>query len=171
MYLVVPQNYNKNMIYDLTNPLHRKQFVKRANNMLKRHCTNAVLTDESKRTYNQNSYLHVLIRLMALNTGVKESYAKEIYFKQLANPHLFIKEYDDPVTGNKITALRSSSELTVEEMSIAINNFRHWAEDNGFYLPDATFDEDERAVFASAADEQAFKQAEIETARASIYID
>jgi len=159
------------MIYDLTNPLHRKQFAARANKMLERHCTNAVLADESKRTPNQNSYLHVLIRLMALNTGVKESYAKSVYFKQLANPDLFIQEYDDPVTGDKIQALRSSSELTIEEMAVAINNFRHWAEDNGYYLPDATFDEDERAIFKSAADEQAFKQAEIETARASIYID
>ena len=159
------------MIYDLTNPLHRKQFVKRANKMLERHCTNAVLVDESKRTYNQNSYIHVLIRLMALNTCVKESYAKNVYFKQLANPDLFIEENEDPVAGNKIMSLRSSSELTIEEMSRAINNFRHWAEDNGYYLPEASFDEDERAVFKSAADEQAFKQAELETTRASMYID
>ena len=139
--------------------------------MLERHCTNAVLVDESKRTYNQNSYLHVLIRLMALNTGVKEGYAKEIYFKKLANPHLFITKAIDPVTDEEIESLRSSSELTVEEMSLAINNFRHWAEENGYYLPDATFDEEERAAFKSAADELAFKQAELETARASMYID
>lgn len=158
------------MIYDLSNPLHRKQFVARANKMLERHCTNAVLVDESKRTYNQNAYLHVLIRLMALNTGVKEGYAKNVYFKQLANPDLFIQESEDPIAG-KVTTLRSSSELTIEEMSQAISNFRHWAEDNGFYLPDATFDDGERAVFKTEADEQAFKQAELETARAGMYID
>ena len=159
------------MIYDLTNPLHRKQFVKRANNMLKRNCTNAVLIDESKRTPNQNSYLHVLIRIMAMETGVKESYAKNVYFKQLANPDLFITDEVDPITGDKIMSLRSSSELTLEEMCRAINNFRHWAEDNGYYLPEATFDEEERVQFASIADEQAFKQAEIETTRAGIFID
>ena len=159
------------MIYDLTNPLHRKQFAARANKMLERHCTNAVLADESKRTPNQYSYLHILIRLMALTTGVKESYAKSVYFKQLANPDLFIEEIEDPVTGNKIQSLRSSSELTVEEMCVAINNFRHWAEDNGYYLPDASFDEEERAIFKTPQDEQAFKQAEIETSRASMYID
>jgi len=159
------------MIYDLTNPLHRKQFVTRANRMLAKKCTNAVLADETKRTINQNSYLHVLIRIMALSTGVKESYAKSVYFKQLANPDLFILETEDPVTGNSIQSLRSSSELTTDEMSVAINNFRRWAEENGYYLPDATFDEDERAIFKTPQDEQAFKQAEIETARASMYID
>lgn len=159
------------MIYDLTNPLHRKQFARRANLMLKRHCTNAVLIDESKRTYNQNAYLHVLIRLMALNTGVKESYAKAVYFKQLANPDLFLVENNDPVTGNKVISFRSTSELSIEEMSRAINNFRHWAEDNGYYLPEATLDDTEKLVFKSEDDEKAFKQAEMETARASMYLD
>lgn len=159
------------MIYDLTNPLHRKQFVKRANKMLEKHCTNAVLIDESKRTVNQNSYLHVLIRLMALNTGVKESYAKSVYFKQLSNPDLFIVESDDPVTGNKVTSLRSSADLTVEEMCLAINNFRHWAEDNGYYLPEANLDDSDRLVFKTKEDEKAFKQAELETTRASQYLD
>lgn len=158
------------MTYDLSNPLHRKQFVKRANKMLERHCTNAILVDESRRTYNQNSYLHVLIRTMALLTGVKESYAKNVYFKQLANPDLFVYENDDPIAG-KLVSLRSSSELTVEEMSRAISNFRHWAEDNGYYLPDATVDENDKIVFKTDVDEKAFKQAQIETDRASMFID
>lgn len=158
------------MTYDLSNPLHRKQFVKRANKMLERHCTNAILVDESRRTYNQNSYLHVLIRTMALLTGVKESYAKNVYFKQLANPDLFVYENDDPIAG-KLVSLRSSSELTVEEMSRAISNFRHWAEDNGYYLPDATVDENDKIVFKTDADEKAFKQTQIETDRASMFID
>ena len=158
------------MTYDLSNPLHRKQFVKRANKMLERHCTNAILVDESRRTYNQNSYLHVLIRTMALLTGVKESYAKNVYFKQLANPDLFVYENDDPIAG-KLVSLRSSSELTVEEMSRAISNFRHWAEDNGYYLPDATVDDNDKIVFKTDADEKAFKQAQIETDRASMFID
>ena len=159
------------MIYDLTNPLHRKQFVKRANKMLEKKCKFATLIDESTRTPNQNAYLHVLIRMMALNTGVKESYAKSVYFKQLANPDLFVKKEDDPVTGAPAYYLRSSSELSVEEMSVAITNFRHWAEDNGYYLPDATLDETEQMVFKTPQDEEAYHQAELETSRARMYID
>lgn len=160
------------MIYDLTNPLHRKQFAKRANKMLERRCTNAVLIDESRRTLNQNAYLHVLIRLMAFETGVKEKYAKDIYFKTLANPDLFIMDVEeDPITGQKVTTLRSSSELTTEEMSLAINNFRRWAEENGYYLPDATFDEDEKVVFKTDEDKLAFEKARLETERAKMYLD
>ena len=139
--------------------------------MLERRCTNAVLVDESKRTVNQNSYLHVLIRIMALSTGVKESYAKDVYFKQLANPDLFVKTITDPVTGAESNYLESSASLTMEEMSKAINNFRHWAEDNGYYLPDATMDESERMIFKTPQDEQAFHQAEVETERAGLFID
>lgn len=159
------------MIYDLTNPLHRKQFVKRANKMLQSKCTNAVLVDESKRTLNQNAYLHVLIRIMALSTGVKEAYAKEVYFKRMANENLFLGNTTDPVTGSETFYLKSSSDLTVEEMSRAINNFRRWAEELGYYLPDASPDEQNNMQFATPEDEKAFKQAELETARASAYLD
>ena len=159
------------MIYDLTNPLHRKQFVARANKMLQRHCTNAVLTDESKRTPNQNSYLHVLIRMLALETGVTEKYAKDVYFKSYANPGIFIQEIPDPITGEITQTLRSSSSLSVEEMWRAISSFRHWAADNGYYLPEATLDDSEKLVFKSQKDEQAFKKAELETERAKMYLD
>ena len=159
------------MTYDLTNPLHRKQFAARANKMLEKHCTNAVLVDESKRTPNQNSYLHVLIRMMALYTGVKEDYAKDMYFKRLANPRLFVKTTTDPITGNQADYCVSSSSLTVEEMSRAISNFRMWAEENGYYLPEADVNDDDKLVFKSEKDEEAFKKAELETNRASTYID
>lgn len=159
------------MTYDLSNPLHRKQFVRRANNMLKRQCSTVVLIDESKRTPNQNRYLHVLIRILALETGVKECYAKDVYFKQLANPDIFLQEAVDPITGEIIQSLRSSSELTVEEMTRAINNFRHWSEDNGYYLPEASVNDDGELEFASKFEEEAFKKAEMETNRASQFID
>ena len=108
---------------------------------------------------------------MALSTGVKEAYAKEVYFKRLANEDLFIGKTTDPVTGDEVHYLKSSSELTTEEMSRAINNFRRWAEEQGYYLPDAAIDEADRVVFASEEDEKAFKQAELETERAGMYID
>ncbi|MBR1434212.1 MAG: recombination protein NinB [Bacteroidales bacterium] len=145
------------MTYDLSNPLHRKQFVKRCNNCLKNKSGLVTLIDKSKRTPSQNKYLHVIIRILAMETGVRESYAKDVYFKQLANPSLFITETEDAMTGMKVQRLRSSSELTKDEMQQAINNFRHWSEDNGYYLPNA--------------DEEAFKQAELETDRMSQYID
>ena len=158
------------MIYDLTNPLHRKQFAKRANDMLRKSCTNAVLKDESKRSISQNSYLHVLCRILAIETGVTEDYSKQVYFKQLANPSIFIITDEDKITGSKIQRIRSSSELTKEEMTKAINTFRHWSEDNGYYLPEANPDDEGYMEFVSEEDKKAFHQAELESARLENYI-
>jgi len=108
---------------------------------------------------------------MAFETGVKESYAKEVYFKTYANHDLFIQEVTDPITGTVVNCYRSTADLTIDEMTRAINNFRHWAEENGYYLPEATLDDDEKLIFKSPKDEQAFNQAAIETARASQFLD
>lgn len=158
------------MKYDLTNKLHRKQFVKRCNEMLKRSCNCVELVDESKRSLKQNGYVHILIRMLAIETGVTEAYAKEIYFKQYANINIFLKEVEDKVSGQKIQYLRSTKDLTVEEMSRAIFNFRRWAEEQGFYLPDADIDDKGNVTFKNETDEQAFHQGEIEAARLENYL-
>jgi len=160
------------MKYDLSIPLHRKRFAYRCNQMLKKRITCVELSDESNRTINQNRYLHVIIRILAMDTGVTESYAKDVYFKQLANPSIFIVEETDTVTGFKVNYLRSTSTLSKQEMSRAINTFRHWAEEQGYYLPDATPNEEtDEMVFANEEQEQMFHQAEMETERMGMYID
>ena len=160
------------MKYDLTIPLHRKRFAKRCNQLLLKSASCVELEDESGKTINQNRYLHVIIRILALETGVTESYAKDVYFKQLANPTIFIQSSVDTVTGLEVQYLRSTSSLSKNEMSRAINTFRRWSEEQGYYLPDASPDEvTDEMVFSSTEDEQAFHQAEMETDRMSIYID
>ena len=159
------------MIYDLTISLHRKQFAKRCNDLLRRRCTNVNLVDESKRSLNQNSYLHVLCRMLAIETGVTQDYSKQVYFKQLANPKLFVREEIDPITKQMVTSLRSTSELTREEMNRAINTFRHWSEENGYYLPEANPDEEGNYEFASEEDAKAFHQGELEASRLENYIN
>ena len=129
------------------------------------------LVNRSKRSIRQNDYLHVLIRILAIETGVTEEYSKQVYFKQLANPNIFIAESVDKVTGDKITYLRSSSDLTTEEMSRAINTFRHWSEENGYYLPEADIDDEGNMVFASEEDEKAYNQGELEASRLENYIN
>ena len=138
--------------------------------MLEKKCQSATLIDGSKRTLSQNSYLHVLCRILAIEIGVTEKYAKDVYFKQLANPDLFIRDESDSLTGMKIQRLRSTSELTTEEMSKAINTFRHWSEEQGYYLPEANPDDDGSMEFASENDELAFRQGELESSRLERYI-
>ena len=51
---------------------------------------------------------------------------KRYYFKAHCNPELFIIEKNDALLG-KVRTLRSSADLTTEEMTLAIDRFRNWA--------------------------------------------
>ena len=148
------------MIYDLSLKEDRKRFLKRANDLLDKMRTCVSLTDESTRTLNQNSYIHVLFRIMADYTGESEEYAKQVYFKELANPDIFVKLSKDPITGKMIKYIRSSSEVSVSEMGRAIDNFIRWAADKGVELPEAQVNSDGSMTFASQQDADAFHQAE-----------
>jgi len=158
------------MKYDLSDKQDRKRFVARCNALLKKQRTNIELLDESNRTLNQNSYLHVICRILAIETGVTEKYVKDIYFKQLANPDIFITTSTDPISGTEIQYLRSTASLTTEEMNKAINTFRHWSEDNGYYLPEANPSDDGTYIFATEQDAAAFHKAEIEASKFEQYI-
>lgn len=153
-------NISAKMIYDLTIKDDRLRFIKRVNDLLDKMRTCVSLTDESTRTLNQNSYIHVLFRIMADYTGESEEYAKQVYFKELANPDIFVKFSKDPITGKMIKYIRSSSEISVSEMSRAIENFIRWAAENGVELPEAETNPDGTMSFTSQQDADAFHQAE-----------
>ena len=151
------------MNYDLTDKEQRRKFVRYANSLLKHQRTLVSLEDKSNRTLSQNCYLHVLCRILAQDTGTSEYYAKQVYFKELANPDIFLKVTKDPVTGQMMKITRSSADLTIQEMSRALNNFIRWASENGYILPEADLQSDGTMEFRSVEDQDAFHQAEIET--------
>lgn len=159
------------MNYDLrnSNKESRKRFVKYANFLLRSQKSNVCLIDESHRTLNQNSYLHVLCRILAADTGVTESYAKEVYFKMLANKDIFVTVTKDPITGNMVKMTKSTTDLTVPEMRRALTNFRNWAAENGYYLPNANMADDGSLSFSEQADKDAFDQAVIQTSTLENY--
>ena len=158
------------MIYDLSNKAHRKQVVNRVNGFLRRKTGLLNITDETPRTLNQNKYLHVLIRILALETGVTEDYAKSMYFKRMANPEIFIKKRFDSLTGEEIEYLESSSYLSTEVMSRAIDKFRIWSEDKGYYLPEAHIGDDGSYEFETEEDRLAFNKGLVETSRVENYL-
>ena len=153
------------MNYDLTNKEQRKKFVKYANSLLKNKRTLVVLEDKSNRTLSQNCYIHVLCRILAQETGVTEYYAKQVYFKELANPDIFVHPTKDQLTGKMIRTVRSSADLSIQEMARAITKFRDWAAEQGYYLPEATLNDDGTMTFASEQDKDAFHQAELMTSK------
>lgn len=122
------------MMYDLSRELDRQRFSERAALLIRRGSP-VILEEKVPRTSGQNAYLHLAIAAVALDVGVDLQYAKEMYFKRLANHDTFVQHIQDPVTGQQQEVLRSSADLTCEEMTQAIDRFKRWAAEQGIYIP------------------------------------
>lgn len=122
------------MQYNLGNNYQRECFRRRCEQLLAKGSF-VDLTEKSFRTSSQNSYLHLIIGAVALETGTTLQTAKELYFKQHCNRDLFVREVDDKYCG-KVMKIRSSADLSKEEMSLAIDRFKKWASEEGMYLPE-----------------------------------
>ena len=121
------------MLYDLTSDMQRKSFLARIDNLIEKGAV-VEMTEKAFRSPNQNRYLHLLIGVVAIETGNTLEDAKTHYFKKVVNPDLF-QVYVKDNMGNTIDRLRSTAELTKEEMSIAIDRFKRWGAENGIYMP------------------------------------
>lgn len=124
------------MLYNLTNPHDVELFRRRSDT----HIANGAVVDLTRKTQrsNQNRYLHLLLGCFAIEVGYTLDYVKEQYFKRAANPALFVTKRRDAYLG-EVEVLRSSADLTTEEMATAINRFKDWAAQvAGVELPEAT---------------------------------
>ena len=121
------------MQYDLTSDFQRKAFLSRVDNLMERGCL-VELTEKSVRTQGQNNYLHLLLGVVAMETGNTLADVKEYYFKEICNSDLFHRQHFDKL-GKRIDSVRSSADLTKEEMSMAIDRFKRWGAENGIYMP------------------------------------
>lgn len=143
------------MQYDLANQLQRQTFITRCKALLDK----GVVVDLAERTFrsrNQNSYLHLLIGVVAMETGTTVAYAKEWYFKRLCNKDLFVTTRADRYAG-QVELVRSTADLTQEEMSMAIDRFKRWGSENGIYMP-------------SPGDESLLREIAIEMGRNKAYL-
>lgn len=124
------------MKYDMSNASHREQIQNRLASILAKGKGIVELTEvKPKRTIKQNNYLFLILGLFACEYGESIDYVKEYYFKLAANKTLFLREKEDKILGKR-RFLRSSSELTTEEMTLAIERFRDWSSIYaGIYLP------------------------------------
>lgn len=122
------------MTYDLSNARHLAQFHTRISALEERGAS-VELRELSGRTKAQNSYLHLILGVVAIETGNTLAYTKDIYFKRLVNPDIFVKEVNDLYVG-KVQVVRSSADLSVETMSTAIDKFKRWAAEQGIYIPE-----------------------------------
>lgn len=84
------------------------------------------------RSQSQKGYMYVAFNCVVLNTGSSLEEVKQILFKEICNPDIFIRE---SVFDNK-KYLRSTEDLDTKEMFTATENFRnHCALELGIYIP------------------------------------
>lgn len=143
------------MLYNLQDELSRHKFAAKVRHLWDTG-TIVELTDKKRRSLQQNRFLHICIGAVALETGNSLEVIKQEIYKRRVNPDLFVIERDDPVLG-RMTVLRSSRDLNKEEMSLSIDRFRRFAEENGIYIP-------------SPGDEELLAQLEYEIDRARKYM-
>jgi len=127
------------MIYNTTYETQRKSLIEK----VKWFILNKKIVDlrqwKPKRTRRQNKYLHVLLTLIAIDYCDTIEYVKNALYKSRYNAILY--EYEVSNKYGKRIALRSSKDLTTEEMALSIDRLREgYMRDTGCYLPDA--DED-----------------------------
>ena len=108
------------------------------------------------RTKRQNSYLHLLLGAVAVETGNPLEYVKQEYFKALVNPALFVRQKEDAFLHQQRNVLRSSRDLTTEEMNLAIDRFKRWAAENGIYLPEPGDEERLREIALEMARQERY---------------
>ena len=143
------------MTYDLSNARHLAQFRTRISALEERGAS-VELRELTGRTKAQNSYLHLILGVVAMDTGNTLDYTKEVYFKRLVNPDIFVQEVNDLYVG-KVQVVRSSADLSVETMSNAIDKFKRWAAEQGIYIPEPE-------------DEERLKDIELEMGRMKSYL-
>lgn len=125
------------MIYNLSSPLDKANFLLRA----KKLADSGVIVDltekKPRRSLPQNKYLHVILAYFGTQTGNTLEWVKQQYYKKLVNPDIFIREKEDKYLG-RIKVLRSSADLDTSEFSLSIERFKNWAaQEAGIYIPSA----------------------------------
>lgn len=144
------------MLYDLSNELSRKQFSVRVKHLWEKRAGIVELTDKSRRSLNQNSYLHAILGVLALETGNSLEVVKREIYKKRINPDLYVRIKADPVLG-EVETIRSSRDLTKEEFSLSLERYKQFCSENGIYIPEP-------------GDEELLRQIELEMARAQKYL-
>lgn len=142
------------MTYNTKDPFERESFLTRANKLAEKGAL-VDLTENALRTLKQNSYLHLLIGIVAMYAGTDLEDAKQNYFKRCANPRIFIRVQHDKLLHIDREYLRSTKDLQKWEMSDAIDGFKMWAANEGIYLPDP--DETDKIAAATSKVNQHFK--------------
>lgn len=114
--------------YDLSQPLDRENFKLRADALVKRGVCVELTEKRPPRTNQQNRYLYCILSYFGAVKGYTAEEVKTDFFKTACNADLFVVSTDyDALLMRKRVKLRSTSALTTEELTLAIERFRNWS--------------------------------------------
>lgn len=123
------------MWYNLKNPLEIDKFKDRVTELRNKGAV-VELTEKRARSLQANKYLHLMLSKFALEYGYTLDEVKTHFYKVTVNPDIYIRERVDKFSGEIYKYVRSSAELTSDEMSKSIEAFREfWLEEGGYRFP------------------------------------
>lgn len=118
------------MRFNLSNIGEVQRVKTRLNFLYKKGATIEIVEKRKQRTRKQNSYLHLILTLFAMETGYTLEEVKQDIFKRDV-----CKEFFEYKKGER-TFYRSTADLDTGEMTSAIEKFRNWSSVTaGIYLP------------------------------------
>lgn len=124
------------MQYNLSSALDVERIRQRLDHLISKGVV-VELTEKAFKTPNQNRYAHLLMGVVAMEVGEPVEYIKEHYFKRLCNRETFVIIKQDRFAG-QVEELRSFTDLSKEEMTIAIDRFIKWGREQGWVMPSPT---------------------------------
>ena len=126
------------MLYDLTNIMDVQAAKTKLAGLIKRGCLVELSEKKARRSLSQNNYLHLILSYFACRSGNTLEWVKMNYYKLECNRSLFVREKWDATLQRPVGYVRSSADLTTEEMSLSIDRFKDWsAQVAEIALPDA----------------------------------
>jgi len=143
------------MVYNLADNLDRVRAEERVQYLISKGAV-IELTEKAIKTPNQNRYAHLLMGIVAMELGETLEYVKLEYFKRHCNREIFVVTRQDKFVG-EVETIRSFTDLSKEETSRAIDRFKRWGAEQGWYMP-------------SPEDESILRSLEIEMARHRQYL-
>lgn len=125
------------MIYNPSNPLHKKQAIERINYFLTSGKRFELKAKNDRRSISQNSYLHLILTWFGIETGYTTEEVKQEIFKKHVNSSLFYEGQKEKIHGIITEHWRSTANLDTAEMTLAIDRFRNFSSiELGIYLPE-----------------------------------
>lgn len=115
------------MWYDLKDEIERQKFMESAMRLINERTAIIELVNKKPRSLRSNSYLHVILSYFALQVGESAEDVKTLYYKQECNADIFVRRKYDKILKRERSYIRSTKDLTQDEMNLSITRFRNFA--------------------------------------------